>query len=52
MRKRRIAGSRAAVWPSFDRHQITVKKSLRLAEQERADVVRARAALDLRARPA
>jgi transposase len=42
MRKRRIAGSRTAVWRFFQRHQISFKKSLRAAEQERADVARAR----------
>src|SRR4249920_319511 len=42
MRKRRIAGSRSAVWRFFQRHKISFKKSLRAAEQERADVARAR----------
>ena len=42
MHKRRIAGSRTAAWRFFERHAITVKKSLRAAEQERADVARAR----------
>ena len=43
MRKRRIAGSRSAVWRLFTRHGISFKKkSLRAAEQERADVARAR----------
>jgi transposase len=42
MRKRRIAGSRTALWRFFARHKITFKKSLRAAEQERADVARAR----------
>ena len=43
MRKRRIAGSRSAVWRLFARHGISFKKkSLRAAEQERADVARAR----------
>src|SRR4249919_1954368 len=42
MRKRRIAGSRSAVWRFFNRHNISFKKSLRAAEQQRADVVRAR----------
>ena len=38
-----IAGSRSAVWRFFDRHKISVKKkSMRAAEQERADVARAR----------
>src|SRR5271170_7167794 len=38
MRKRRIAGSRSAVWRFFERHNISFKKSLRAAEQERVDV--------------
>src|SRR5450759_1440567 len=43
MRKRRMAGSRSAVWRLFTRHGISFKKkSLRAAEQERADVARAR----------
>ena len=42
MRKRRIAGSRTALWRFFARHKITFKKSLGAAEQERADVARAR----------
>jgi hypothetical protein len=42
MRKRRIAGSRSAVWRFFERHNISFKKSLRAAEKERADVARAR----------
>jgi transposase len=43
MRREGIAGSRVAVWRFFERHKITVKKkSMRAAEQERADVVRAR----------
>ena len=43
MRKRRIKGSRSAVWRLFDRHGIGFrKKSLRAAEQERPDVARAR----------
>jgi transposase len=43
MREQGIAGSRTAVWRFFERHQITVKKkSLRAAEQQRADVARAR----------
>ena len=43
MHRHGIAGSRSAVWRFFDRHKISVKKkSLRAAEQERADVVRAR----------
>ena len=42
MRRQRISGSRTAVWRFFHRHKITFKKSLRAAEQERADVARAR----------
>ena len=42
MHKRRIAGSRSAVWRFLRHHKISVKKSLRAAEQERADVARAR----------
>lgn len=42
MHKRRIPGSRTAVWRFFQRHNITFKKSLRAAEQQRADVTRAR----------
>jgi hypothetical protein len=42
MRKRRIASSRSAVWRLFKRHNISVKKSLRAGEQERADVAGAR----------
>src|SRR6202163_1136203 len=42
MHKRRIAGSRTAIWRVFARHEFTFKKSLRAAEQERADVARAR----------
>jgi hypothetical protein len=34
--------SRTAVWRFFRRHKITFKKTLRAAEQERADVARAR----------
>src|SRR3974390_52917 len=37
-----IPGSRTAVWRFFQRHKITFKKSLRAAEQQRADVARAR----------
>jgi hypothetical protein len=43
MRKHKI-GSRTAVWRFFKRHKINFKKSLRAAEQERADVARARGA--------
>jgi len=43
MHRHGIAGSRSAVWRFFDRHKISVKKkSMRAAEQERADVARAR----------
>lgn len=43
MHRHGIAGSRTAVWRFFERHKITVKKkSVRAAEQERADVARAR----------
>ena len=42
MRKRRIAGSRSAVWRFLKRHNVSFKKSLRAAEQQRADVARAR----------
>ena len=42
MRRQRISGSRTAVWRFFHRHKITFKKSLRAAEQERADAARAR----------
>ncbi len=34
--------SRTAVWRFFRRHEITFRKTLRAAEQERADVARAR----------
>lgn len=42
MRKQRIPGSRTALWRFLDRHDITVKKSLRATERHRADVARAR----------
>src|SRR6516164_6782261 len=42
MRKRKIAGSRSAVWRFFDRRNISFKKTLYAEEQKRADVVRAR----------
>ena len=42
MRRRRIPGSRSALWRFLDRHHLTFKKSLRAAEQHRADVARAR----------
>ncbi|HYV74541.1 MAG TPA: hypothetical protein VFB24_09815 [Candidatus Binatia bacterium] len=42
MRKHKVPGSRTAVWRFFQRYKIAFKKSLRAAEQERADVARAR----------
>ena len=42
MRKRRIAGSRSAVWRFFGGTISASKKTLRAAEQKRADVARAR----------
>jgi hypothetical protein len=42
LHKRRIASSRSALWRFFKRHKITLKKTLHAAEQERADVARAR----------
>ena len=42
MHRHKIPGSRTAVWRFVERHQIAFKKSLRAAEQERADVARAR----------
>ena len=42
MRKQRIPGSRTSVWRFFKRHDITFKKKPAAAEQERADVARAR----------
>jgi transposase len=43
MRKRKIAGSRSAVWRFFDRRNISFKKQLcTRREQKRADVARAR----------
>jgi transposase len=42
MRRHKVPGSRTAVWRFFQRHKITFKKALRAAEQERADVARAR----------
>ena len=45
MRKRRIAGSRSAVWRFFARRNISFKKTLYAAERKRADVARARLAL-------
>ena len=41
-RKRRIKTSRSSLWRVFDRHNITLKKSLQAAERQRADVARAR----------
>ena len=41
MRKRKVSGSRTAVWRFFQRHKMTLKKSLSAAAQ-RADVARAR----------
>jgi hypothetical protein len=38
---RGIAGSRVVVWRFFKRHNITLKKVLRAAEQQRLDVARA-----------
>jgi hypothetical protein len=42
LRKRRIAGSRSAVWRFFARRGISFKKTLYAAEQKRADIARAR----------
>ena len=42
MRKRRIAGSRSAMWRFFARCNISFKKTLYAVEQKRADVARAR----------
>ena len=42
MRKRRIAGSRSAVWRFFQRHKISVKKACQAAEQGSAPTARAR----------
>jgi transposase len=43
MQKRRISGSRSALWRFLERHDLTFKKKvLRAAEQEREDVARAR----------
>src|SRR5262245_19426503 len=42
IRKRRIAGSRSAVWRFFARRNISFKKTLYAAERKRADVARAR----------
>jgi hypothetical protein len=40
MRKRKLSGSRTAVWRFFTRSRL--KKSLSAAEQQRADVAQAR----------
>ena len=37
-----MPGSRSALWRFLERHDISFKKSLRAAEQQRADVARAR----------
>jgi hypothetical protein len=42
MRKRKIPGSRTALFRFLERHAVTSKKVLRAAEQQRADVARAR----------
>jgi transposase len=42
LHKRRIPGSRSALSRFFARHAVTIKKSLRAAERQRADVARAR----------
>jgi transposase len=42
MRKHKVPGSRTAVWRFFQRHKTHLKKALRAAEQERADVARTR----------
>jgi hypothetical protein len=42
IRKRRIPGSRTAVWRFFERHNSPLKKALHAAEQQRRDVARAR----------
>ena len=42
MSKRRIPGSRTVVWRFFERHNLTFKKALHAAEQQRPDVARAR----------
>src|ERR1700758_390187 len=39
MHKRRLPGSRSALWRFLDRHDITLKKSLRAAEQHRASAL-------------
>jgi hypothetical protein len=42
MRKRRIPGSRSALWRFLDRHGITIKKKPARSRATRADVARAR----------
>src|SRR5215831_16465298 len=42
MHRHKIPGSRSAMWRFFKHHNVTFKKSLHAAEQERADVARAR----------
>jgi hypothetical protein len=42
LRKWRIRSSRSELWRFFERHNITFKKSLPAAEQQRADVAQAR----------
>jgi hypothetical protein len=42
MRKRRVSGSRTAVWRFFARYDLTFKESPHAAEQQRPDVARAR----------
>ena len=42
LRKQRIKTSRSALWRFLERHDISFKKNLRAAEQQRADVARAR----------
>jgi transposase len=42
MRKKRISGSRSAVWRFFERRNISFKKSLYATEQKRAEIARAR----------
>ena len=42
MAKRGISGSRSAVWRFFERRSISFKKTLYAAEQQRAEVARAR----------
>jgi transposase len=51
LRKRRIRTSCSSLWRFFDRHNITLKKSLQAAERQRAGRTRA-PTLDTRARPA